>query len=339
MRIPIITPLLPPESGGPSYYAVGLQEALVRAGHTVDVVAFREVRKYPSGVRHVLFLFKVLWRGLRADAFIILDTVSVALPAVIAGWILGKKMVIRTGGDFVWETYVERTKKKVLLSEFYRAPRNLSRKERALVFLQKSLVFRLVDYVVFNTAWQRDVWREPYGIPEEKTAVIENEYKPRLGRDEPRVDAHQGRGPFLAAWRPTTFKNIDTLEQAFALAKQRCPGVALEIYKDIPREELHKKMRTARALVIPSLTELGPNMAMEALALGVPVILTKDCGVRDRLGDAVAWIDPRDPEDIAHALCSLMNADMYVSAKNRAQAFTFTHSYNEIAQEFLNLLE
>lgn len=335
MRILIVTPLLPPESGGPSYYAVGLADALTRAGHSVATIAFREVRQYPSGIRHLLFLYKVLLRGLRADAFLILDTVSVALPAVIAGWTLGKKMIIRTGGDFVWEAYIERTKEKVLLSEFYLPTggqaRNLSRKERLLVWLQKNIVFRFAHTVVFNTAWQRDIWRTPYGIPEEKTAVIENEYRPHSGE-------HTGGGPFLCAWRPTEFKNIDTLEKAYALARKQNPNVTLEIYKDIPREELHEKMRTARALIIPSLSELGPNMAMEALSVGLPVLLTRDCGVHDRMDNVAVWIDPKNPTHIAERMCECMDDAWYRELKKRLDASAYTHSYDEMGREFLDLL-
>ena len=125
MRFLIVTPLIPPEPGGPSYYSVALKEALERAdpvrnettdvcvdtrdarvsngaGHTVDLLAFAEVRQYPSGVRHLILLYKTLFRALRADTLIVLDTVSVAVPAVAAGWLVGKRTIVRTGGDFVW---------------------------------------------------------------------------------------------------------------------------------------------------------------------------------------------------------------------------------------------
>ena len=48
-----------------------------------------------------------------------LDTFSVAFPAVCAARLCGKKMIIRTGGDFLWEFYVERTGDLVLLRDFY----------------------------------------------------------------------------------------------------------------------------------------------------------------------------------------------------------------------------
>jgi glycosyltransferase involved in cell wall biosynthesis len=330
-RILIVTPLIPPEPGGPSYYSVALERELKALGHDVSLIAFREVRKYPSGIRHLMFIYLVLFKALRVDTLIILDTVSVALPAVIAGWLLGKKLIIRTGGDFVWEHYIERTGEKVLLSDFYTAKRVLTRKERMLVWLQKYIIFPMTTRIVFSSTYQRDIWAKPYKIPGKKTAIIENSYPVK---DRPAM----GGEVFLAAWRPTGFKNVDTLERAYALAKEKCPGIKLEIFKDIPREELQVRMRGARALVVPSLSEVSPNMAMEALAMSLPVILTSDCGTKDRFGDAVTWIDPKDPQRIADTLCSFMDKQVYTDAKRRAEAFVFTRTYADIAEDFCELL-
>jgi glycosyltransferase involved in cell wall biosynthesis len=327
-KILIVTPLIPPESGGPAYYSVALQAELTKLGHEVSLIAFHEVRKYPRGIRHLLFLYKALFASLHVDTLIILDTVSVALPAVLAGWVLGKHTIIRTGGDFVWEHFVERTGEKVLLSEFYTAPRALDRTERLLVWLQKHIIFPLTTTIVFSSTYQRDVWAQPYAIPPRKTAIIENSYP------EKNFTAKGGE-IFLCAWRPTGFKNIDTLEKAYALAKEKHPAIQLQICKDIPREELQARMRHARALVVPSLSEVSPNMAMEALAMGLPVILTKDCGTKDRFNDAVSWIDPKDPQSIADTLCAFMDKKTYQDAKHRAEEFSFTRTYTDVAHDFI----
>lgn len=332
MRILIVTPLIPPEPGGPSYYSVSLKEALERAGHTVDLIAFREVRKYASGVRHIIFFYKVLHRALFADALIVLDTVSVALPAVVAGWTLGKKTIIRTGGDFVWEAYVERTGEKVLFRDFYAKPRALSRKERFLVWVQKRVVLPLASHVAFNTSLQREVWRTAYRLSDTKTSVLPNAQPVRAGTVE-------GGRVFVCAWRPTAFKNIDTLEIAYKKARGECPSVTLDLLRDIPREELYVRMRSARALVIPSLTEFGPNMALEALSLGVPVLLTRECGDFERLDGHVVWIDPLDPAQIAHTLCALTEDTAYQEAREKAHTFSFARSYSEVAQDFIALLD
>ena len=338
MRILIVTPLVPPESGGPSYYSIALKEALEKKGEEVDLIAFKEVRQYPSGIRHLIFLYKVLWRARKVDALIILDTVSVAIPAVIAGWVLNIKMIVRVGGDFVWERYIERTGEKVLLSEFYlpagrqAKEHSLTKKEKMLVWLQRNVVCKLATKIVFNTEWQRNLWEKPYNLSKEKTGVIVNAFK-KCER------THKDGESFLCVWRPTAFKNTDILETAYAQAREVNPEVRLDVYKDIPREDLYKHMEKARALVIPSLTELSPNMALEALAMGLPVLLTKDCGAYDLLDGSVTWIDPLDSRDIAEKMCELMDPLKYKNEKEKASSFSgYTHTYDDIAQEYLNFL-
>lgn len=330
-RILIVTPLIPPESGGPSYYSMALKEALEKKGEKVDLIAFKEVRRYMSGIRHLMFLYKVLWKAREVDTLIILDTVSVALPAVLAGWLLQKKTILRVGGDFVWERFMERTGEKILLSEFYTEKHALTLKEKILISLQKNVVFPFATKIVFNTEWQRMLWQKPYKLTRKKTGVIQN-------ATNTNTRVHKGGKEFLCAWRPTAFKNTDILEKAYALAKKRCPNIKLTIYKDIPRDELYTHMEHARALIIPSLTELSPNMALEALSMGLPVFLTQDCGAHDILEGAVIWINPRSPEDIAQKMCELMNDEQYRKAKERTKTFSYTHSYDDIASEFTHII-
>ncbi len=332
MRIAVVTPLSPPDPGGPSYYSVALGEAFERAGHTVEIVPWRMVRHLPSGIRHAVFFFRCLRAAQHADILLLLDTVSVAFPAVLAAKIAHKPTVIRTGGDFVWERFIERTGEKVLLSEFYMEPRALSFKERVLLWLERRVVFPLTTLIVYSTAWQRDIWRAPYGIPDHATAIVENHCPPQ-------THDHVGGGGYLAAWRPTGFKNIDTLEAAYAQAKERDPHVLLTIFRSIPREELHEHMRSARALIVPSLSEVSPNMALEALAMGLPVLLTQDCGMRERLEDVVEWIDPLDPNDLADRMCALLDDATYDAACARARSFTYTRTYDDIARDFLPLFK
>ncbi len=334
MKILIITPLLPPESGGPSYYAVALKKALEKKGNKVSILAFREVRKYPSVLRHILFMYRALWMARNVDVMYILDTVSVALPSVLAGFILNKKMVVRVGGDFVWERYIERTGDKVLLSEFYGGKRKITQKEKLLIWLQKNIVLKLATKIVFNTKWQIGIWQKTYALKKEKVSVIENAFVKN-------IDLYNSGGDtFLCAWRPTAFKNVDTLESAYKIAKEECGNkkVKLDIFKNIPRNELYKKMSKARALIIPSLSELSSNMALEALGMGLPVLLTKDCGVRELLGNAVVWIDPLSAHDIAEKMCKLMDEEEYKKAKEKAKGFSYKHTYDDIADEFLSLL-
>ena len=58
-------------------------------------------------------------KGWNADLILVLDTWSAAVPTMAACAIMRKRYVIRTGGDFLWESYVERTGDMVLFRDFY----------------------------------------------------------------------------------------------------------------------------------------------------------------------------------------------------------------------------
>jgi len=333
MRILIVTPLLPPEPGGPSYYAVHLKDELLVQGHKVETVAFREVRKYPSGIRHLLLFFKILRRTWGTDGMIVLDTVSVALPAVFAGCILRKKIILRVGGDFVWERYIERTGESVLLSEFYKKKIQLTKKEKFLIYLQKNIIFPLATKIVFNTDWQRHVWYMPYGIDVSKSTVIANAFQRKDGK-------HAGdKCTFLFCGRDIILKNKRGLSSAFKIVQKNYSQTNLEVLENVPQEVFFEKIKKVHALVVPSVSEVNPNIVFEALSMGLPVLLTKDCGAKDILGDSVTWIDPLDPEDIAQKMQELMNEENYKKAKEKAQTFSYTHSYIDIAEEFVSLLK
>src|SRR5436309_2301876 len=109
MKILIATGIYLPKIGGPAQYAKNLERVFTDLGHSVTVLTFGLEDNLPTGVRHLFFFFKILPKVFSADIICALDTFSVGLPAVLASQISGKKCVIRTGGDFLWEQYVERT--------------------------------------------------------------------------------------------------------------------------------------------------------------------------------------------------------------------------------------
>jgi glycosyltransferase involved in cell wall biosynthesis len=282
-----------------------------------------------------MFLYKVLWKARKVDAMIILDTVSVALPAVLAGWLLHKTTIIRTGGDFVWEQYVERTGEKVKLSEFYTAPRKLSVKERLLVWLQRNVVLRLVTHVVYSSAWQRDMWQKPYGVALEKTAVIENAHT-TISPNTPNVDAKKKSHTFVWVGRDIALKNVDVLKTAFRTVQEKHPDMELKLLTDIPHEEVVDELTKARCFVLPSLSEVTPNLVYEALAAGTPVICTADTGILEHAPGGVMFVDTNDEQVLTNALLSMCDDEQY--ERFVGEIAQEKRTYKEVAGDFLSVL-
>ncbi len=58
-------------------------------------------------------------------------------------------------------------------------------------------------------------------------------------------------------------------------------------------------------------------------------------GLKDRLGDTVLYIDPKNPDDIAEKISMLADSDTRETYAIRAREFSYVHTYEDIAKEFL----
>lgn len=329
-RIVIATPLWPPEVGGPAQYAFNLAREFRALAHEVVVVKFSAVRHWPSGLRHLIYFSKLLLLIRRNDWCLVLDSFSVALPAILAARFRGAKSVMRIGGDFLWEQYVERTGDLVLLSKFYQSRRaNWSLKEK-IIFRLTRWTLRSADQVAFSTAWQRGIFLAPYDLKLSQTSVVENYYEPGFA-----PAATPDQKVFLFAARPLKLKNLAKLKIAFTLAQQARPEITLKHLPSLPHEELQKEIAASYAVIIPSLSEVSPNLSLEAISLGKPVILTREGGYRERLADLALFIDPLNPKDIAEKIILLTDAEVYREQRGKINRWPWRHDWSGIAGEFM----
>jgi len=329
MKIVIATGIYPPEVGGPSYYAQGLSRALHAAGHDAPVVTYGVLKRLPTGIRHLAYMFRLAPRLPGADAVVALDTFSVALPVVLLARLFRVPVVIRTGGDFVWEHYLERTGDLLPLVRFYGEHKPLSLKERIIFALTRSALSHA--FVVFSTELQRDVWQKPYGLALGRTGIIGNAVDGPLSPEEPRVKN------FLWHVRPIAMKNGERLHAAFARARATHSDITLEEGL-ISKKELLERMKSCYAVILPSLTEISPNYILDALRFKKPFILDKYSGFAQWLAPYGTLVDSLDENDIARAIETLAEPAGYEEALKKAAAFSYVRTYDDIARDFLGLV-
>jgi len=99
--------------------------------------------------------------------------------------------------------------------------------------------------------------------------------------------------------------------------------------------------RRAEVFVLPSYVEGMPNVVLEAMASGLPVIATDVPGTRDVIEDGVSGylVPPRDEAVLAERIAFLSGRPderRRMAATARARAETF--SWRRIADQYLNLL-
>ncbi len=328
MKILLATGIYPPQIGGPAQYAKNLAEALRAQGHEVFVRTYELEQKLPMGVRHFLFFLRSLWCMPGTDLVIALDTFSVALPAVCVAKLCGKKMIIRTGGDFIWEFYAERTGDLVLFKDFYATRMDkLNFKER-MVFKLTRWTLKSVSAIIFSTQWQRDIFTPAYGLDTSKNFIVENFYGERLPTFSPTEKN------FVSASRPLKWKNHDRLAKAFEKVVSKGVSVVHD-FTTTPHEKFIDKLQKAYAVILVSLGDISPNMILDAIRCGKPFIMTRETGFTDKLKDIALLVDPESVDDIAEKIDMLCDPKIYVEYQSRVQNFKFTHSWDEIAREFL----
>jgi glycosyltransferase involved in cell wall biosynthesis len=121
------------------------------------------------------------------------------------------------------------------------------------------------------------------------------------------------------------------------MAKVESPELTLEVKHNIPREEVLEKINSSYAVILASLGDISPNLILESLMLGKPFILTSETGLKDRLSDVGIFVDPLDANDIARKINWLSKPGNYQSQLEKIKNFSFIHTYDDIADEFLKL--
>lgn len=330
MKIIIATGIYPPEIGGPAQYAKNLKAEFEAKGHKVAVLTYRSEKRLPTGIRHFWFFLRYLSAFPRFDLVIALDTFSVGLPAVAAAKILGKKIIIRTGGDFLWEQYVERTGDLVLLKNFYQTRLDKLNPKEKIVFKLSRWAILNASRLIFSTDWQKKIWSLVYGFDEAKTSIVENYYGPK----EPSFPSAEKN--FITGGRSLKLKNFHRLVEAFEKAKTKEFSL---IYDDTtkPFEKFMDKVAHCYAVILVSLGDISPNLILDAIRHNKPFILTRETGLYDKLRDIGLFVDPEDTNDIAEKIVFLSDQKNYEKQVEKIKMFNFTHVWQEIAVEFVVL--
>ncbi len=332
MKIVISTGIYPPEIGGPAEYAKNLHDALALQGHGVHVRVFGKFRRFPWGIRHIVFFLYVLPTVASSDFVIALDGFSAGVM-VLAAKLFGKKVVFRTGGDLLWEAFVDRTKEPVLLKDFYRTSlQKLSLKEKMMFRLMR-WTLRNLSAIVWSTEWQRDIFLKPYGLETQRHFIVENFYPPVSRRGEIEMPAKK---VFFSPSRDIFLKNKTMLAQVFAEISKTNPEVVLDM-KTVLHGAISQKLASVYALIVPSLSEISPNLALEALGTCTPIIVTEENGIRDRLHDMAVFINPLQQSSMTEGIQKLLNPDAYADYKRKLGERTFVHSWQQIADEFTGI--
>ncbi|MCX6789764.1 MAG: glycosyltransferase family 4 protein [Candidatus Gribaldobacteria bacterium] len=322
MKILIATPLFPPEIGGPATYVFNLAQNLAKRGVEVLVISFGNSEnllwernensfekiivplKMAKGLRHISFFRQILQNGKNFDLIYIHDLWSVGLPVRLANIFSRKPLIVRLGGDSLWEVAVERGLTKTILPDYYEQSKN---DRENLVKALQNFVLRGCHKVIFSSIFLQDIFLRYRPITQEQAIVLENSQKIALAISA--IEPLNNQPPVLLyAGRLTKCKNLETLLKVFSevskknsqlifkiagngpqmvslldLAVRYGLGARLKFIGVLSASELAKEITQAWLCVLPSLSEVSPNFALECLSLKKPLILTKYNGLAENI--------------------------------------------------------
>lgn len=207
---------------------------------------------------------------------------------------------------------------------------------------------------------------EDDGVPTEKIVVRYNGVEGNLRETLPT------RGSFRAKWsipseeplilflgRLIPRKGADALIEAFA---QACPGAGRLVIAGpesepgylallqkcaersgvaervlftgaLYGEEKRAVLADATIFALPSRYENFANSAAEAIACGVPVVITDSCGIRSLVSDRAGLVISSSKDGLAQALCRLLSdKGLYARLKDGCQAVAEQLSWSKLTE-------
>ena len=210
---------------------------------------------------------------------------------------------------------------------------------------------RTCDRIFVNSRFTGGEVVELLGVPEERVVVAYPGIDPIFS---PAGEAADLGGPYvLGVGTLEPRKNLPALVTAFALLRRRHPELTLALaglegWEERPLEaegvrllgfvsdeELARLYRGASAFAYPSRFEGFGIPVVEALASGVPAVVSSHPSLNEASGEAALRVDPNDPEAFADALERALAAPRGTGVEHAAR-FTWRACGEAVLEGYLD---
>ncbi|NMC36414.1 glycosyltransferase [Candidatus Beckwithbacteria bacterium] len=296
MKLLIITPIFPPDIGGPATYVSNL---LINLPKNVDakVITFAKNAKQERNIFAISYkqsflqrqqqLFKAIWQETNwADRIYIQGTLTIGLSAALVCLFKHKTYFVKYVGDEAWEAY-QSNGGSLTLEEFLAAKPGLA--NRIKIYLQKQILHHAQKVIVPGSYLQL-VLQKQYGLKNVISIPNAITYNPIKTSKKPNSIIFVGR---LVPWKQVdiiikslvtltkkTQKNwqltivgegserqkLETLVKKFNLEKQ------VLFTGNLDKQETFKKISQSQYLVLYSTYEGLSHTLLEAMAAKTKII-------------------------------------------------------------------
>ncbi len=372
MKIVLATGIYPPDIGGPATYVRELARELTEQKHEVIVLTYQTIfvdHSPPPAWKIIrvsrgggmLFAWNNYAKALRehaanADQVVCFSSVSCGVPLWMSG-IKKPKTMLRLGGDFFWERYTA-VGGGLGLQPWYADGKPESFSDRVNLFVTRLMnslfmerILNRFDCVVYSTQYQLDIHKRHYKkLPD--TLVIQN----ALPSGSPVLHAMHAPLKLLFLGRFVRFKNVINLLHALRdipdatltmtgegperlnmrkEAEQCGLNDRITFLRPVFSEDKQRLFADHDLLVLPSITEISPNVALEARSSGLPVLLTQQTGLSGELTKGMVKAPLHTAPEIARAIASVRTN--YADIAREAASPPLQRPWSAVAQEWVAL--
>ena len=382
-KILITTGIFPPDIGGPASYAMTLGKN-VPEGFSVTVICYsskynystdkelpfqviRVWRKWPKGLRHLIYFFRVFGQAKRHDIVLSLNAVSAGVPSLIAARMRKKKFFVKIVGDYAWEIAINKKKSSLLINDFQDAAKrgfisNLSKIQRR--------VCQKADGVITPSEYLAGIVKK-WGVAPDKVHVIYNGVdfkKSDLTKEEARKKIGIPGNLIISSGRLVPWKGFKMLIKIMPKLQEINQFLRLIIIGDGPeknvlesmvrnmgmerkvfivgkksKEEMAIYLAAADMFVLNSGYEGFSHQILESMAAGVPVIASAVGGNKEVIeqGKNGFLIKYNDEFNLIEAIKGMhqspeLREDFIIEGKKTVQKYSFEQMINKTFELITN---
>lgn len=302
-----------------------------------------------ASVKAYNFITSVILLALKVSSGTMMsaDALGAGLPSLVISKIKRIDLIVRLGGEPVWERYLEKNIDcKIGLNRFYEL--GLQRKSKLMYFFVKIVLNNAKKIIVPSTMLKNIIVRY-YGVDDNCVSVINN---PVIKMNDVAVDEKELTRQFLFVGRLTTVKNVDFLVSSFIKAnitgwqllvagvgdgedrlKKIVNGSELKVILlgKLNKAELSRLYKKVDYLLLPSHSDIFPNVVMEAMSNGLPVVISPYTGLTEDVKECChVFSSITDEQLFINDLRQLVCTDVKRSLLTKLNAFNWQTYHEEV---------
>ena len=383
MKICIVSTIFPPDIGGPSKHIYELSKRLASKGHEVHIATYTSQdsrnelldgfivhRISIKGIPKAMLLARAykmkrmlidIIKQFNIDLIYALNIDLAGLPAAQAAKATNKPVILRYGGDYIWEIMFKFNRTSKTLDRFYETQEG--RLFKTLKAFQSRMLAKF-NHIIVPSDYYKNILIKNFSLNEGNVTVIKNPVNTTIKSGKKKKNDFF---TLITSSRILRLKGLDYLLEAMRILRRNYPNIKLQIIGDGPykqklierakelnvqdkveflpgmkHEELLEKIANADAYISSSVSEVAPNAILEAMSLKVPVITSLVSDFDYKMNEDIALIvHPKDSNALAGAITRLMlSQDLRKKLAGNAYKFVKKNTnWDEALKQTLSIFE